>query len=142
MTTAQCVARLYRTRRDEWLSENGPCVRCGSWKQLEIDHKNPEEKSPRLGGASKRATSHIWLWKKEDREAELAKCQVLCNSCHKQKNIEDYEKAFPQVHGTWQSYFRKSNPCRCDACVLAMQIYMRPVQKLYRARLKALSVGR
>ena len=25
-------------RRQAWLAENGPCVRCGSWDRLEVDH--------------------------------------------------------------------------------------------------------
>jgi hypothetical protein len=64
--------------RAEWIAANGPCRQCGSKERLEIDHKNPDDK-----------VSHaVWSWRKEKREAELAKCQVLCYKCHKRKTAK------------------------------------------------------
>jgi hypothetical protein len=58
---------------------NGPCCKCGSWERLEVDHRNPEEKhlNPRA----------LWSLSPQNprRIAELAKCQVLCHECHKEK---------------------------------------------------------
>lgn len=61
-------------RRDEYFQDKS-CVRCGNHNELELDHIDPNTK-----------VSHsIWSWSKERREKELAKCQVLCHTCHKEK---------------------------------------------------------
>jgi 5-methylcytosine-specific restriction endonuclease McrA len=66
-------------RRREWITQNGPCVKCGSDDRLEVDHVNPEEKqfNPRV----------LWSMSPQNplRIAELNKCQVLCHECHKAK---------------------------------------------------------
>lgn len=67
-------AKLRKARRDEWISENGPCADCGSWENLEGHHVNPEDKEFPL--------SQIWHRREEVRVRELAKCVVLCSSCH------------------------------------------------------------
>jgi 5-methylcytosine-specific restriction endonuclease McrA len=55
------------------------CAACGSRERLELDHVDPSKK-----------TSHsIWSWSPERREAEIAKCQVLCRPCHQLKSIDD-----------------------------------------------------
>lgn len=61
-------------RRIAWVQENGPCAKCGSWLDLEVDHVDPALKAmfPR----------DIWSRRQEVRDAELAKCQVLCGACH------------------------------------------------------------
>jgi hypothetical protein len=70
-------------RRDAWLAENGPCARCGSAEELQVDHVDPESKqmNPAL------------LWslspKNPKRISELAKCQVLCRPCHDPKSRLD-----------------------------------------------------
>ena len=70
-------------RRSDWIIGNGPCKNCGSWDQLEVDHINPEEKEYNI--------SQIWSRKQEVRDKELAKCQVLCEDCHKEKTIINKE---------------------------------------------------
>lgn len=61
--------------RWDWLAKNGPCRQCGSSERLEVDHIDPSLK-----------VSHaVWSWSKPRREAELAKCQVLCHDCHAKK---------------------------------------------------------
>lgn len=64
--------------RAEWLVEHGPCVKCGSKKELQVDHIDPEDK----------VTHRVWSWSKARREVELAKCQVLCHECHKKKTAK------------------------------------------------------
>lgn len=103
-----CCLRLKRRRR-EWVAANGPCARCGSGEELEVDHVDP----------SMKVDHKVWSWSQVRREAELSKCQVLCRACHKKKNIEEYAMKFPQVHGTWQSYARSYNACRCELCTKA-----------------------
>lgn len=51
------------------------CATCGGSERLELDHVDRESK-----------THHaIWSWSAHRREAELAKCQVLCRACHREK---------------------------------------------------------
>lgn len=78
---------------------------CGSTKDLQLDHKDPDQK-----------VSHkIWSWSDERRATELAKCQVLCKECHKKKTSID--RARHMTHGT-EHYYRKY-ACRCPLCVKA-----------------------
>jgi len=71
-------------RRSAWIEENGPCIKCGSSDKLEVDHIDPNEKvfNP----------TYVWRLCKEAREVELAKCQVLCHSCHVEKTNEYKQK--------------------------------------------------
>jgi hypothetical protein len=68
--------------RQEWFRANGPCVDCGSWVNLEVDHV---ERSLKI-------SHRVWRWPSARREAELAKCKSRCRDCHKEKTrIERYE---------------------------------------------------
>jgi len=89
-----------RARRNSFLAGQA-CKNCGSTEKLEIDHIVPSQK-----------TSHnIWSWKKERREEELKKCQILCHSCHVEKSLTDGTRP-ERKHGT--SGYRRG--CRCDVC--------------------------
>ena len=71
-------------RRAEWFKDK-KCAKCGSTDRLEIDHIDPKTK-----------VSHaVWSWAKERRDAELAKCQVLCYEHHKQKTKIDIRQMDP-----------------------------------------------
>ena len=59
-------------RRREWIEEHGPCIDCGTWNDLQVDHAD----------ASTKVTHRVWSWSKERRAAELAKCVVRCAPCH------------------------------------------------------------
>lgn len=63
-------------RRREWFADKA-CVRCGSNEDLQLDHVDPKLK----------VDHRIWSWSKERRDAETAKCQVLCYPCHITKTI-------------------------------------------------------
>ena len=53
--------RVVKARREEWFAKNGPCVDCGSWENLELDHENPKTK-----------ISHaVWSWSERRRRIEL-----------------------------------------------------------------------
>lgn len=100
-------------RRKEWFENNGPCNKCGSWDNLELDHKDPKSK-----------VSHkIWNWSESRRLAELVKCQILCRVCHIEKSKEEI---FPE-HGKASRY--RNHKCRCNKCTrantLAQQEYRR-----------------
>lgn len=108
-------SRKYQTawikaRRGSWIIEHGPCVKCGSSEDLEVDHQDPSLKklNPR----------NLWSMKRERRDLELAKCQVLCRDCHQIKTSA--EQALRNAirrpglpHGTQGGYRRG---CRCDQC--------------------------
>lgn len=89
-------------RRARWLNDNGPCQKCGSTDRLEVDHVDPEQK----------ISHNVWSWSVERREEELKKCQVLCNSCHKEKSREEQRTA---KHGSAGMY-AAPNRCRCPLC--------------------------
>lgn len=76
-----------RQRRELWLRENGPCVDCGSSKDLEVDHVDPTTK----------VTHNVWSWRESRRREELAKCVVRCRECHALKS--KYEHAVGERHG-------------------------------------------
>lgn len=95
-------ARRMSQLRNEWLEANGPCVRCGSRDNLEIDHVDPWLK----------VSHRIWSWSKERRDVELAKCQVLCRACHKKKTGENNGWG---MHGS--SGYQRG--CRCALCTYA-----------------------
>jgi 5-methylcytosine-specific restriction endonuclease McrA len=96
-----------RRRRESWLAANGPCRQCGATADLEVDHIDPAQK-----------VSHaVWSWSAARREAELAKCQVLCSTCHKKKTAA----ARPIAGcGTRSRYVAG---CRCDCCREANRRY-------------------
>lgn len=87
-------------RRAAYLIDKS-CVVCGSKDRLEVDHIDPEQK----------VEHRIWSWSVERRDAELAKCQILCYEHHLQKTVA----AMPRTtHGTYQMYHAYA--CRCAAC--------------------------
>lgn len=85
-------------RRNEWIAANGPCKFCGSWEKPEVDHIDPAQK----------IAHNVWSWTKERREAELAKCRILCRSCH------HFRHKGRSAHGTVGRY--KRHGCLCDLC--------------------------
>lgn len=98
--------------RQKWLEQNGPCVDCGTWDNLEVDHVDPQQK----------VTHRFWNWSKEEREQEAAKCAPRCTTCHKKKTAIDmgYKGL---VHGTRTGYTYYA--CRCNECREAATIGMR-----------------
>jgi hypothetical protein len=70
-------------RRNAWLAENGPCVDCGTWDDLQIDHVD----------ASTKISSRVWSWSEKKRLAELAKCVVRCRVDHQEKTVRNHENA-------------------------------------------------
>lgn len=95
-------ARAWIAARRSAYFKGKACVACGSERDLELDHIDPVEK----------VDSHIWSWSEERRLAEIAKCRVLCSSCHTRRHADENRK--PLVHGTSNAYRRKG--CRCEQC--------------------------
>lgn len=107
--------RYMHRLRQEWIAENGPCVQCGSAEQLEVDHIDPTTKDPRLGPAG----SRMWSWGKEARAIELAKCQVLCHTCHNAKTALQLHKGvcnWGHLMTPENTYLRGNGWRECRTC--------------------------
>lgn len=72
-------------RRREWVAANGPCVDCGTWDDLQVDHAD----------AATKVTHRVWSWSASRRLTELAKCVVRCQRCHIIKTRDNAENWFP-----------------------------------------------
>lgn len=92
------------SRRAEYFADKS-CVRCDSTEALRLDHIDPGQK----------VSHRIWSWSTARREAELAKCQVLCETCHREKTAEDMVRlGLVSQHGSIRMY--NVYGCRCDPC--------------------------
>ena len=89
--------------RKIWMDANGPCVKCGAAEDLHVDHVDPETK----------VTHKVWSWSETRREQELAKCQVLCAECHREKTREWHRSR--TLHGTYA--MRNTWKCTCEECL-------------------------
>jgi hypothetical protein len=70
---------VVKRRREEWFRDNGPCVDCGSWERLELDHDDPSTK-----------ISHVvFSWGDAKRLYELSKCRARCHKCHVKKSVRE-----------------------------------------------------
>ncbi len=114
MTTEEL--RIYKR---EWMRKRRAayftgkvCSNCGSVDKLEIHHLDRTQK-----------ISHsVWSWRAVRREAELAKCIVLCEVCHQletNKQLPEW-KAAPITHGINESGYRRG--CRCVDCKMAYSV--------------------
>jgi len=76
------MLKRYHARRKEAIETlGGKCSACGSRDSLHIDHIDPQTKS---FGISK-----LWSVSYKKYQAELSKCQLLCEDCHKEKSRAD-----------------------------------------------------
>jgi hypothetical protein len=88
-------------RRAEWFADKA-CVDCGTSENLELDHVDPNVK----------VSHRIWSWSTERRDAELARCVVRCEPCHRDRHASLWMQ-----HGTRKRY---EKGCRCNLCKLAV----------------------
>jgi hypothetical protein len=99
-------SRWISARRSAWIeSQGGCCAACGSREYIEVEDVDRATKTVN--------PSRLWSLADENplRVAELAKCQVLCRSCHRVKTRGEFAHEFP--HGRYQTYKRG---CRCVEC--------------------------
>ena len=115
-----------KLRRAEWIAKNGPCVRCGTWDKLEVDHIDPLTKEHEI--------KYIWQRSEDVRNYELAKCQVLCNACHIEKSTMEQKANKPVTHGSYK-YYRRDG-CRCDICVFAQRKRLAQYREKNRTKLR------
>ena len=102
----------YQRFRAEILQRlGGQCVVCQSTENLYVDHI--------VASSKKYEVKVLYSRRKEVRETELAKCQLLCQRCHEFKtqvlreNLHTHSK-FDGIHGSGYMYTQKK--CRCDLC--------------------------
>lgn len=78
--TNERVRRIYAQNRAEAISIlGGECVLCGSEEDLQFDHIIPSTKEAEMVTLWHRS-KNVWL-------AEVAKCQLLCEPCHREKTF-------------------------------------------------------
>lgn len=98
----------------------GICCKCGSDKDLEIDHKEPRKKSFAIAKEWNKSLKHFLK--------EVDKCQLLCCRCHQIKTCEDNNKQFVKdtnKHGTLSTF----RYCKCRLCKKAKADYMQEWRK-------------
>jgi 5-methylcytosine-specific restriction endonuclease McrA len=96
-------------RKRDWIeSKGGKCVKCGSTRNLEVDHKDQDNKTfnPR----------DIWSRSEEVRKKELKDCQVLCESCHEDKTALQNSKSGEAAIIACGTVEKFENGCRCFTC--------------------------
>ena len=94
--------RTWRRRRRRAWFRGKRCAKCDSRRRLELDHIDP----------AKKVSHKVWSWSEKRREAELAKCQVLCAKCHKAKSQTEKPRT---AHGRARMF--QGYGCRCAPCV-------------------------
>lgn len=79
-----------RAYQKEWVAQRrkegirylgGHCVVCKTTNNLNVDHVNPKTK----------ISHNIWSWSESRRKKELDKCQLLCETHHKEKTRKNKE---------------------------------------------------
>lgn len=92
-----------------------PCKRCRSGFDSGHLHIYPAGQSVQIVlvhiDRNQKVTHRVWSWAVARREAELAKCQVLCGSHHLEKTMAETYQA---PHGTHHRYTHHG--CHCVEC--------------------------
>ena len=114
------MLRRYHKRREEAFKLlGGYCVRCGNEDNLEVDHIDPRAKAFDI-------FSRTWSMPHVKFLAEIAKCQLLCRACHRDKSNREMSVG----HGGGKT--GKKN-CRCDLCRPLKNKYIKDYKRRQRA---------
>lgn len=94
------------------------CAHCGSSENLQIDHIDFRTKNFDISKkwGSKDFATEI--------RSELAKCQPLCQQCHRLKSAEDIRTLRadkPIVHGNMYAWMKRK--CECEVCLFAKRTW-------------------
>jgi hypothetical protein len=92
------LQRYYRLRAEFFAGKR--CAIGGGDDGLEIHHTDRATKE----------SHRVWGWSTARREAELAKCAVVCRWCHQEHHAQERRR---NPHGTTSAYRRG---CRCVQC--------------------------
>jgi hypothetical protein len=105
-------------RRDKVIKLlGGQCTKCGSTEDLQVHHVDPSTKEFTLASR--------WHRKWVEIEAELPKCILLCENCHRDIHRSKYP------HGTPQKYWAG---CHCKPCTAANTKHSREYKAKRRGR--------
>ena len=96
-TRRRALAKMTRLR-EEWLAQNGPCMKCGGRHDLHVHHRDHRTK----------VSHRVWSWRADRRAVELAKCEVMCRACH----VLTHSLLSRKPHGI--GAYRRG--CRCEVC--------------------------
>jgi hypothetical protein len=89
-------------RRQEWFAAH-PCVVCGATENLELHHRDRDQK----------VDHKIWSWSESRRLIEMEKCDSLCHVHHNEATARQFNY-YSAPHGTHHRYAKFG--CRCRAC--------------------------
>lgn len=105
------MKKRYHSKRNDIISQlGGKCVRCGSTKNLDLDHINRKKKTMRMSDVHSTNDKKV--------KKELKNIQILCKDCHKNKTKDSWDYGVNKPsHGTYWMY--RKYKCRCDKCVKA-----------------------
>lgn len=119
-TKAAIYMRAYRKQKYQEARQRivqqlgGRCAHCGTDQALEIDHIDK-------AGKCFEVSVKCWCMSKERLAVEVAKCQLLCATCHEKKSIKDLGNSPARgTHGTLSA----ARYCSCEACKTAKRDYM------------------
>lgn len=102
---------------------------CDVVENLQFDHVDPETKTMTI--------ARMWTASEKRFQAELRKCQLLCQLHHLEKTLaERGQKPGRGTHGTATAY-RYCGPPKCEACKAAKRAC--PSYKVRRAPLTQLA---
>jgi hypothetical protein len=120
------MAARYKRRKAYAIKKlGGRCVKCGSRRGLQFDHKNRRKNgdfiiAKRLAGVAEDKLDH-----------ELQKCQLLCCKCHNSKTLVELgQKEAKGTHGSLSAY-RYCGPPKCESCRAAKRIYINEYRKTH-----------
>lgn len=106
---AEYHREYYRKRRQAIFDYlGGVCVACGTTEDLQVDHKDPTQKSFAI--SSKLSV--------KNNKAELDKCQLLCDKHHREKTAAE-NSGF--THGTIYAWMKIK--CDCIDCSNAKRLW-------------------
>lgn len=124
------LSRFRRRKLAAIAQLGGCCVRCGGTdtEDLQFDHIDPSSKEFSVGRALA-GVSEAKL------QAELVKCQLLCQDCHTVKTVEtDLGRTLGKgSHGSEAAY-RYCGPPKCGTCRAARRAAMAPRNAARNAR--------
>jgi 5-methylcytosine-specific restriction endonuclease McrA len=107
----------WRERTRTWAIDllGGVCSRCGTASGLDFDHIESATKLFDISVGIRDGYGRVRL------AAELAKCQLLCNPCHRAKSADSGDDRVVK-HGEGKSGKRR---CNCDPCRQRKREYMK-----------------
>ena len=117
------LARYHSRMNEARKFLGGKCTKCGSKKNLQIDHIDRTKKGCDNDRAAFRSRSKFL--------EEMKKCQLLCRPCHtiKTVTVDLGRKMARGTHGTLSSY----RYCKCRKCKDAASKYSYMLKKKKRA---------